>query len=186
MAAREGKVTNEPGIETYLGKRFYLLRPSPEMIHIEDIAHALSQCCRFTGHTKNFYSVAEHSIHVSNLVPPEDALAGLLHDASEAYASDMSRPLKDATDIGVLYKQVENRIQRVVAEKFNLKWPWPPSIKTADNAMLLREKEELLSPAPWDWATSEPLSTDRITIACYSPQQAEYLFIKRFRELYVP
>ena len=73
----------ESYIETVSGRKFYFLNPNPEDIDIEDIAHALSMQCRFTGHTKWFYSVAEHAIWVSYLVPVHLALEGLLHDASE-------------------------------------------------------------------------------------------------------
>ena len=79
---------------TYTGKEFYPLDPNPADIDIKDIAHALSNCCRFAGHIKSFYSVAQHSVIVSELCEPENALAGLLHDASEAYLSDIARPVK--------------------------------------------------------------------------------------------
>src|SRR6267378_1608096 len=94
-------------IVTYSGLQFYHLAPTPEMVCIEDIAHALSQTCRWTGHTKFHYSVAQHSIYCSFLVPAEHALAALLHDASEAYLGDMNRPLKHYTDAGPAYMKVE-------------------------------------------------------------------------------
>src|ERR1039457_118422 len=81
-------------IGTFSGLRFWPLDPNPEKILIDDIAHALAHQCRFGGHASRFYSVAEHSVHVSRLCPPEDALWGLLHDASEAYLVDLPRPLK--------------------------------------------------------------------------------------------
>ena len=79
---------------TYTGRQFFPLTPRQEDIDIEDIAHSLSRLCRFNGHCKSFYSVAEHSYRISYIVPPEFALWGLLHDAGEAYLSDLPRPIK--------------------------------------------------------------------------------------------
>jgi hypothetical protein len=76
------------------GKAFYVTDPKPEDIDILDIAHSLSMQCRYNGHTKGFYSVAEHSVLVANLVPPRLRLQALLHDASEAYVGDVIRPIK--------------------------------------------------------------------------------------------
>ena len=91
MAARKGD-----WIQTFTGRAFYVLDPRPEDVDIEDIAHALSMQCRFAGHCREFYSVAQHSVTASWLVPPEDALWGLLHDAAEAYVVDLPRPIKRA------------------------------------------------------------------------------------------
>ena len=96
-----------------------LVDPKPEMVHIEDIANALSNICRFTGHVKKFYSVALHSVRVSYLVPPEDALQALLHDATEAYMSDINSPLKH-TDALAGYRLLEQRMWEVIAEKYGI------------------------------------------------------------------
>ena len=96
-------------IQTYTGGKFHLLAPRQEEINIVDIAHALSMMCRFTGHVRRFYSVSEHSWHASYLVPKQDALWALLHDASEAYMADMNRPLKHFTAIGPAYLKVEKK-----------------------------------------------------------------------------
>ena len=107
-------------IETYSGKWFDILNPQPEMIDIESIAHATSMVCRFSGHTRHHYSVAQHSWLGSYLVPRENALEFLLHDASEAYIGDMSRPLKHCTEAGKHYREVEARITAVIREVFGL------------------------------------------------------------------
>src|SRR5690554_7094997 len=97
-------------IQTYTGRRFYPLDPNPADVCIEDIAHALSRITRFNAHINaEWYSVAEHSVHVSRIVPPEYALAGLLHDASEAYIADVSRPVKH-TDMMAGYRLNETRL----------------------------------------------------------------------------
>src|SRR5579872_2947230 len=85
---------NQPWIQTASGLEFPLFEPRLDAINIEDIAHGLSMICRFTGQCARFYSVAEHSVHVSHLVPREDAAWGLLHDAAEAYLGDVASPLK--------------------------------------------------------------------------------------------
>ena len=89
-------------IQTFTGKRIYPFDPDPDLICIDDIAHALSNICRFTGHVKHFYSVAQHSVIVANAIPDslgvphtnELYLQALLHDAQEYLFSDLSRPLK--------------------------------------------------------------------------------------------
>jgi len=81
-------------IQTISGRKFPLAEPDPNQIDIEDIAHALSMLCRFNGHCTQFYSVAEHSMHVSHEISNDLALAGLLHDAAEAYLGDVPSPLK--------------------------------------------------------------------------------------------
>src|SRR3990167_7144636 len=106
-------------IQTYTGKRFNLLDPDIDSIDIEDIAHALSMQCRYTGHTLVFYSVAEHSVHVSRITDSSDSLWGLLHDASEAYLGDVASPLKHS---GLMqgYIALEERVQAAICQKFGL------------------------------------------------------------------
>src|SRR3954454_351254 len=81
-------------MQTYSGRRFYPMNPRPSEIDPVDIAHALSLLCRYGGHVDRFYSVAEHCVLMSQAVAPENALAALLHDATEAYVCDVPRPLK--------------------------------------------------------------------------------------------
>jgi hypothetical protein len=81
-------------LATYSGAEFSLIDPQPDQVRIGDIAHSLSQLCRFVGATRSFYSVAQHCVLVSDHCPPEYAFAGLMHDAAEAYCLDMPRPLK--------------------------------------------------------------------------------------------
>jgi 5'-nucleotidase len=137
-------------IQTFTGRRFYPAAPSPEDIDIVDIAHALSMLCRYTGHVKKFYSVAEHCLHVSREVPPEYALQGLLHDAAEAYVNDLARPMKRQPGME-RYKEIEEGIERVIAEKFHIDFPYHESVKVADTRMLYTERRDLLTKtSDWD------------------------------------
>jgi hypothetical protein len=98
--------------------------PDPGEIEIEDIALALSHQCRFGGHCRVFYSVAQHSCLVSDLVIERGgnlaALWALLHDASEAYLVDLPHPLKHRSELGKLYAAAEDRLQAAVCERFGL------------------------------------------------------------------
>lgn len=170
-------------IESYSGGKFHILYPKPEEVQIDDIAHALAMQCRFTGHVKKFYSVAEHCIHVSRLVPPSQALQGLLHDASEAYLSDIARPTKHFTGIGPAYFELEDRIMGVISSVFKIPTGMTPEIKWADNAMLGLEGRQLMHNLD-GWASKLP-GLD-FQLGCYSPEFAEHLFLERFFELTPP
>jgi uncharacterized protein len=173
---------NKAWISTFTGKRFCILDPKPEQICIEDIAHALANQCRFTGHTKYHYSVAQHSVYASQLVPPEFAFEALMHDASEAYICDMSRPLKHYTEAGTAYLRVEATIQTAIARKYGLPEVMSPEVKKADNEMLYAEKEQIMPPMDWDtrWGDETPAN---IKIVSWTPAMAKFQFLKRFKQL---
>ena len=126
-------------IKTFTSKQFFPLDPHLEDIDIIDIAHALGNICRFTGHCKEFFSVAQHSILASHyaetLVEKQQAL---LHDASEAYLSDVSRPLKRCIEF-TEYKKFEKTLQDMIFTKFGLPTIILPSIKIIDNRLLYTE-----------------------------------------------
>ena len=110
-------------IQTYQGTQMYPLDPLAVEIDIRDIAHALSNLCRFNGHVKKFYSVAEHCCHVSDLFDSKYLrLVGLLHDASEAYLCDMPRPIKRSDGFATLYLEAEEKLMQVIATKFDIQW----------------------------------------------------------------
>lgn len=129
-------------IRTVTGKYVNVFDPTLDMICIEDIAHSLSMQCRFGGHLFKPYSVAQHSMNCAYLVEaPELKLAALLHDASEAYLIDVPRPVK----LGLPnYKEIEDRLMRVIAEKFGFSYPLHPSIKEVDEQMLQTEWHHLM------------------------------------------
>jgi 5'-deoxynucleotidase YfbR-like HD superfamily hydrolase len=114
-------------------------------IVLEDIAHALSLQCRFSGHTSTFYSVAQHSILVAAALPTEYALTGLMHDASEAYLNDLASPVKNAPGLGEKYRYVERRLMQVISSRFGLIWPIPIEVHQADLRMLETERRDLLA-----------------------------------------
>jgi hypothetical protein len=116
-------------ILTQSGKQFDLLAPEADMVMLDGIAHALAHICRFAGYTQTHYSVGQHSVLASLLVPPADALHALLHDAAEAYVGDMVSPLKDLLPG---FKAIEARIWKAIAARFEIAAQMPASIKKAD------------------------------------------------------
>ena len=107
-------------ITTVTGKHFYPLNPNPQDIDIEDIAHALSLICRANGHFRYFYSVAQHSIAcakeaIERGYSLEVTLGCLLHDASEAYLCDVTRPVKKHIP---QYLRAEEKLQEVIWKRF--------------------------------------------------------------------
>lgn len=167
-------------LQTFTGKAFCFEDSQPEDIDIIDITHALSNVCRFNGHTREFYSVAQHSVLVSKACAPEDALWGLLHDASEAYMGDLVRPIKHHPDL-YRYRNMELSVMFAVCERFGLSMPQPVSVSEADVRVLFTEKRDLLKKEPLDWGWSaEPLP--RI-IKPWPPVVARYQFIYRYIEI---
>jgi len=162
-------------IQTVSGNKVDLQRPDPDTIDIRDIAHALSMLCRFCGHTYKFYSIAEHSVRVMMLVPPGQELAALLHDASEAYIADISRPLKSLLPD---YKQVEDNFEYVINYKYGLDGKVDhKAIKKADNIMLATEGRDLLMDTT-GWNLPEPPLA--IHIEPWLQQTAELHFLEQF------
>lgn len=168
-------------IMTYTGKLIEPLNPDPALIDIQDIAHALSQVCRFCGHTSSFLSVAQHSVLVSRIVPPEYALVGLLHDASEAYLSDIARPIKQQPEFGTVYKAAEEKLMLAISEAFGFAWPMPPAVKLADEILLRTEQRDLMPPSP-DLLAYEGEFLDG-KISTWGPSWARYEFMLRFESL---
>lgn len=161
--------------------RFYPYDPKPEDVNIEDIALALSHQCRFTGHTKWHYSVAQHSILVSRLFTDKRvALTALLHDASEAYLADIARPVKEHPAFAFYY-EIEHRVMAAIAARFDFDWPLPEPIIHADNVMLHTEAAELFPTVP-EWVNLR-LVDRKIRIHRHTPGEAKRDFLKRFAEL---
>lgn len=137
-----------PGIQTWLGGRFYPLDPQPHDIDPRDIAVALSNLCRYTGHVSRFYSVGQHSVLAAEqAVDLGLARIMLMHDAAEAYLGDVSRPLKSLLP---RYSDLEHRCWLAIAKRFDLPAEHPPEVKEIDNMLLAIEKVALQPNAePW-------------------------------------
>jgi len=163
---------------TFSGIRYYPADPLAAEVRIVDIAHALAYQCRYTGHCRRYFSVAEHSCLVSEVVSPEHALTALLHDAPEAYIHDISGPLKRSLPD---YRAVEAKNWAVIAHKFRLPAVLPAEVKVADVSVLLAEMKALMPPMPGDHGIrGEPAD---VQIRCLSPDEAEAAFLQRFYEL---
>lgn len=169
-------------IQTFSGKKFSPMMPRIEDIDIKDAAHALSRICRFGGHVNcEIYSVAQHSVMVSELCKPENALYGLLHDLSEAYIGDVVAPLKRSTEFDN-YKKIEKHLQSMIYKKFGLSDEEPKDVKKADLIALSTEAAQFMTPLHAEWILPyEPLD---IYIEPLLPSKAEKLFLERFKELY--
>lgn len=167
-------------MQTFTGRAFWPLDARPTEVSAIDIAHSLSMQCRYAGHTKVFYSVAEHSCLISDAVAPENALWGLLHDATEAYLVDLPRPVKQSPGFEN-YVIVEDRLMEVIAERFELPLPMPAEVKLADNRILIDERDALMAAPPRDWA----LNVERLGVSIHgwSPWQAKEQWLARFNRL---
>lgn len=177
---------SKSAIMTCSGRWIDPFNPDPNQVHIGDLAHHLANQCRFTGATKFFYSVAQHSCLVSDQLPPELKLHGLMHDASEAYLSDIASPVKKHDDCQ-FYRQIESGIQEVIYEKYGL----PPctlyGVTYVDQRMLATEAEQLMPPN-WQVDYSDPSVEYKpfpIKIKTWTHARAKKEFMERFLALYL-
>lgn len=191
---------------TASGRQVWPLDPRPDDFTIEDIAHGLSHICRYGGHCRTFYSVAQHSVLVSQIVegstataptptrfgPPNErairraALMGLLHDASEAYIGDVVTPLKRGL---TEYQTIERRMMSAIFVQFGfLIGDWESdAIKRADRTALITERRDLLTtpfPHGSTWAGDVAGETPwPVNIHPQAPEHARALFLERYAEL---
>lgn len=169
-----------PVILTQSGININLLEPDPALINIDDIAHALSHLCRFTGHTNRFYSVAEHCVRAAAHVAPEYALEALLHDATEAYLGDVSSPLKCLLHE---YRAIESRLDCVIRARFGLPPLQSPQVKQADLAMLATERHHLMPATADHWPLLDGIVPAAEITDPLTSTQAYNLFLDRFNQL---
>lgn len=168
-----------PDILTSTG-RYFDYTNGQNVITVQEVAYALANICRFGGHCRPFYSVAEHSIRVSEIVPLQDAMWGLLHDAAEAYLGDVPRPLKNLLPD---YRKIEKRIEAEILPKLGLKGPKPDSVKHADVVMLATEQRDLMPAHDDQWALIEGIDPLPDRIVPMTPYWACMKFMDRYHEI---
>ncbi len=163
----EENLNTPQSIRTFTGKYVNVFDPDPDTICIEDIAHGLSNLCRWGGQCPRFYSVAEHSIHCADVAPDHLKLETLLHDSGEAFMVDIPRPIKREFKN---YRETEDNLLKVIYKKFGIDWPMHEMVKQIDQEMLEYE---------WDYFILED-TTDLIKGA--DPNQAKKMFLNAFKE----
>lgn len=174
-------------IQTYTGRKFEFFNCKPEDLAIKDIARALSHICRFTGHVKQYYSVAQHSVLVSEQA--KNPFLGLMHDASEAFIGDMSRPLKHSLGKTSRYHDADHHITRAM----ELRWRQlgvvtaedKDDLKNVDMRMLVTEAYDLLEGGPHPgWQINQQTHPRyEFTITPWHPEEAMQRFLLRFQQL---
>ncbi|MCR4508897.1 phosphohydrolase [Pseudomonas sp. 32.2.56] len=169
-------------ILTRSGKRMDLFDPKPAMVDPADIAHALSMLCRFNGHTSSFYSVAQHSCIVADLVPRELELAALLHDATEAYVGDMVRPLKQHPSMHD-YREIEYGIWIAICDRFAIDYTLPQAVHKADMIALATERRDLMPNHPEEWECLRGVEPRPEPIKALLPSEASIHYFNRLLQL---
>lgn len=165
-------------ITTFTGKQFFPFDPNPDDIDILDIAHSLSNLCRHLGHCSPFYSVAEHSLRLLELVPVKDQLEALLHDAAEAYTTDIPTLMK--AELPML-QEAEERLTRLIFEKFGANLNSLEGIEKIEKGALLSTEVRDLMPNDIGWNLTEPPLFSIIYPGV--SRQAERRFLRAFRQL---
>ena len=175
-----------PYLQTVSGRWVNPFDPDPDQLDAGDIALALANQCRFGGHCRPFYSVAQHSVIVSELVEQrggdvEDVFAALMHDAAEAYLGDMPHPLKHRSALGAAFKAAEAHLETAIRDRFRIK-PDVPEIKRADRALLATERRAF-SAESWHWPELEGVEALDLELEAWAPDEAARAFAERYAEL---
>jgi hypothetical protein len=171
-------------ITLHSGAYFDFLDPKPESVRIEDVAHSLSHLARFTGHTNKFYSVAQHSCRVADMVKRENKIAALLHDSPEYVVGDMATPLKSLLPS---YKVIERAVwTKAICPAFGLPEELPEEVKIADYKSFLIEimvlfpnKNAIIESLAGE---IERFSVNARPFEVWSSEKSYYEFIKRFEQ----
>ncbi|UWQ29891.1 hypothetical protein [Leisingera sp. M523] len=168
-----------PTIALHGGGYFDFEAPGSCDFTIDDIAHALSHLCRFTGHCQRFYSVAEHSVHASRIVEPGFELEALLHDAAEAFIGDIAAPLKSLLPD---YAVIEDRVENAVLSRLGVPVKKSAVVKLADLQMLKAEQAQAMGHRE-PWALLAGLPDADVHLKFWTPEAARAEFVNRYQEL---
>jgi 5'-deoxynucleotidase YfbR-like HD superfamily hydrolase len=175
--------TSQTWFQTFTGVKFYPLTCSAGDIRVEDIAHASSNYCRYGGHTRHFYSVAQHVCLCHDHMPQGRhphfkmlRLQALLHDGTEGYLGDVVKPLKVLLKD---YQRIERRLERIILSRYGLPTKLEPEVKEADLIALATEKRDLLYDGPI-WDATKGVTPWPETIVPWQPAVAREQFLKRF------
>lgn len=175
-------------MQTLTGKKLDPFNPTPDTVCIEDVAHALSNLCRFGGHCKRFYSVAEHSVRGTEFIIDEYedldlAFDFLMHDTSEYAFQDLVRPIKKQLPD---YENAEHAMQKFLAGHFGFRYPFVPLVHEIDNRMLVTEAVALLRDGPVEnWHQGmlcAPIILEDAELG-WSPGRARLEFITLYNQL---
>lgn len=197
-------------INTFTGKAFSPLNPNVGDIDIVDIAQALSNMCRFTGHVSEFYSVAEHSCYVHDVIWRRKTVSGtleedrrhlntlrwaLLHDAAEAYLIDVARPVKRQPQMA-FYREAEDKLLTCIARRFGMIGDAPPDVVNEVDRQICKNEARLLLPNMRAdlWSDERPELPDAEFTAVLrasdlarigkEPRTARAMFLRRFWQLF--
>ena len=165
---------------TYSGKSIDVFDPDPASIDPSDIARALSMQCRYGGHVKFHYSVAQHSVLLSDAVPIELRKAALIHDGAEAYLPDLPRPVKDRAPE---YQEMDERLTRAVFERFGVPYTLMRDLKWYDVSICVDEMPTLIG-YPDPELLNNGYRSLGVPIHPWSPADAETRFLSRFKYLF--
>ena len=165
------------------GGQFNYNRPEESDVTLDDLASALSNICRFSGHLPAFYSVAQHLVNTSRIVDPRFAFDALMHDTAEAFTNDLPTPLKWALPI---FKELEVKIESAMSQKFGFNYPYPPEVKQADTEMLILEKLYVKGDKT-EWPNYKGIVVDhlidKVDLHPWQPRRAKREFLERYNEL---
>lgn len=171
-------------IGVYSGGQLHFKEPRPGEILILDIAHSIGKLCRYGGHTKRFYSVAEHSARLAQYIArltgdTRLAFEALMHDASEGYLVDMPRPIKAELS---QYKAIERILEHSIALEFGLREPRDVRIHEADTRILVDEKAQAMMPTEHSWGVDD-LDPLGVTVQFWTPDEGPHRFLTYFHDL---
>lgn len=171
-----------PSIMLQSGVWFDFAAPHASPFTIEDIAHGLANICRYSGQCSRFYSVAEHSLLVSETAVGFE-LEALMHDAAEAFLGDITRPLKQMLPD---YKRIEAEVERAIFSRFGIQTPLPREVKQADLRVLAAEQRQIMPRGTDEWLRGQDVVPAPILVHHLSPDEAKRIWLERFDALYAP